>query len=128
MKYGLAVFIVVAALGFSVTTFASPTKRLDPATQLCRVFTQPGLWEGRQLYQNSCKNCHFTGNSQGASFLHPGSKSMKGWNRVFYKKYPQCAQNGVWDKLSQEELMKVNDYLFRHASDTYDPYDAADCG
>ena len=53
---------------------------------------------------------------------------MKGWDRVFFKEYPQCAKNGEWDHLSQEDLLRVNDYLVRFAADPYDPWDAADCG
>ncbi len=128
MKKVIAGVIVCVALFSAAVVWASATKRLDPGTQMCRIFNQVTLWEGREIFQNSCKTCHFTGNDQGASFIHTESKSMKGWNRVFYKKYPQCAKNGEWDNLSQEQLLLLNDYLFRYAQDAYDPYDASDCG
>ena len=128
MKKCLVLFIMIAALSISALSIASPVKRLDPGTQICRIFTQTSLWEGYEIFQNSCKNCHFTGNDKNASFIHSGSKSMKGWNRVFLKRYPQCAKKGEWDHLDEEQLMKLNDYLYRYASDSYDPYDANDCG
>ena len=107
---------------------ASPRKRFDPTTQTCRVFTQPALWDGYKTFQRSCKSCHYKGNDKGAPFLYTESKIMKGWNRVFAKRYPQCAKDGKWDNIDPEQLRRVNDYLYAHAADSYDPYDAADCG
>jgi len=107
---------------------ASPTKRFDPATKSCRIFTQQSLWKGYKAFTGFCKSCHYRGNDRGAKFLHTESKTMRGWNRVFEKRYPECAKAGVWDKLGEEKLRLVNDYLFKKAADTYDPYDAYDCG
>lgn len=107
---------------------SSPRKRLDDATQVCRIFTQNTLWDGYKEFENSCKNCHYTGNKQGASFLHTESKTMKGWNRVFATRYPECAKKGYWGNIESEQLMRLNDYLYSKAANSYDPYDAADCG
>jgi len=129
MRRFRVVFMMVSALLLvSALVWASPTKRLDPGTQMCRIFTQPNLWQGYEIYTTSCKSCHFTGNAKGASFLYTESKIMKGWNRVFWKKYPKCAKDGSWDNLTEEQLQLVNDYLYRYAADSYDPYDANDCG
>ncbi len=133
MKKNAIVGLLVAAfvLAGLATAEASPTKRFDQTTQTCRILTfHNSGWvsPGAKLFQQNCKSCHYRGNDKGASFLHVESKTMKGWNRVFYKKYPKCAKNGKWDNLSQEELLQINDYLYRNASNTYDPNDAEDCG
>ena len=127
-KLGFLFACAAVLLLFISEASSSPRKRLDEATQLCRIFTQPTLWDGYQTFQNSCKTCHYTGNDKGASFLHSESKIMKGWNRVFATRYPECAKKGYWDNIEQEQLMRLNDYLFAKAADSYDPYDAADCG
>ncbi|MEW6429738.1 MAG: hypothetical protein AB1568_17085 [Thermodesulfobacteriota bacterium] len=115
----------------SSAAHARPGKRLDPATNTCRLLTFANSgWNspGAHVWKETCKGCHARDNDQGAPFLHPGSKTMKAWNRVFFERYPKCARSGAWDKLSQEELLSLNDYLFVHAYNAYDPNDAADCG
>lgn len=128
MKKMFGILLIVVAVGLSTFAWGSATKRLDPGSQTCRVFSQKILWEGFNIFKNSCKSCHFKDNDQNAPFLHTESKSMKAWNRVFLKKYPKCAKSGEWDHLSQSQLLRLNDYLFRFAADSYDPYDASDCG
>ena len=127
-KFGILLACGALVLFFISEAGSSPRKRLDEATKLCRIFTQNTLWDGYKTFKNSCKNCHFTGNDKGASFLHTESKIMTGWNRVFATRYPQCAKQGSWDNIEPEQLMRLNDYLFSKAADSYDPYDAADCG
>ncbi len=107
---------------------ASPVKRCDSVTKTCRIFTHDSLWEGYKLFRSNCKSCHYRGNKKGAKFLYTESKVRKGWNRVFAKKYPSCAKDGSWQEMTAEQLARVNDYLFKNAADTYDPYDASDCG
>lgn len=110
---------------------ASPAKRFDEKTQTCRILTfHNSGWAsaGSRIFQESCKNCHYQGNDRNAPFLHAESKSMKGWNRVFFTRYPKCAQAGEWAKLSEEELRQLNDFLFRNAASTYNANSAADCG
>jgi cytochrome c553 len=127
----LSAIFTLVILGSAVDGQASPKKRLDEATQVCRILTfQNSGWasEGSRIFTESCKSCHTRGNDQGATFLHSESKSMAAWNRVFYERYPQCARDGRWDNLSDEDLRKLNDYLFRNAANTYDPNDADDCG
>ena len=127
-KLGILFSCGAILLLFAAVAASSPRKRLDEATQVCRIFTQPTLRDGYKTFQNSCKSCHYTGNDKGASFLHTESKIMKGWNRVFATRYPECAKKGYWDNLDQEQLMRLNDYLYSKAADSYNPYDAADCG
>jgi hypothetical protein len=121
----LAVFCLPA------TGQATPKKRFDEETQTCRIldfYNSGWVSDGSRIFAESCKNCHSRDNDKGAKFLHSESKTMKGWNRVFYKKYPQCARDGYWAKLAPDDLLKLNDYLFRNAANTYDPVDAEDCG
>jgi len=129
-----AVFVTLLLAGvfcLPALSQATPKKRLDEATQVCRIldfYNSGWVSDGAKVFQNSCKNCHYRDNEQGATFLHSESKTMKAWNRVFFEKYPQCAREGQWDNLSKEELLQLNDYLFRNAANTYDPNDADDCG
>ena len=127
-KLGISLTLIVLSFVFISEAISSPRKRLDPTTKVCRIFTQNTLWDGYKTFKNSCKNCHYRGNDKGANFIHTESKTMKGWNRVFAQRYPQCAKDGYWDKIDPEQLMRLNDYLFSKASNTYDPWDAADCG
>ena len=131
----ITMFLIMAAI---MTVFivpatgqATPKKRFDEETQTCRIldfYNSGWVSDGSKIFAESCKACHSRDNDKGASFLHSESKTMKGWNRVFYKKYPQCARDGYWAKLSPQDLLKLNDYLFRNAANTYDPVDAEDCG
>jgi len=127
-KLGILLACGIIVLFLISEASSSPRKRLDEATQTCRIFTQPTLWDGYRTFQNSCKICHFTGNDKGAPFLHTESKTMKAWNRVFATRYPKCARDGSWGDLEQEQLMRLNDYLYAKAANAYDPWDAADCG
>jgi len=87
--------VVVSMLGifavfclFALEVDASPTKRCDETTGTCRIFTHKSLWEGFKVFRHTCKSCHHRGNDKHAKFLHTESKTMKGWNRVFAKRYP----------------------------------------
>jgi len=101
---------------------ARPKTRFDATTQTCRILNRGQLdWdsqpygEGGKVFREFCKSCHTRDNDKGAPFLHSESKTSEGWNRVFAKRYPKCAKDGTWDALTQEQLLKVNDYLFRFA-------------
>jgi len=123
----------MAAVGASLVmaatvVLARPAKRLDPGTQTCRVFTPTTIEEGRQLFKSVCKSCHTRDNAVGAPFIHSESKISRAWNRVFETRYPACANNGSWAALSDEQLMRVNDFLFMNSADSYDPQSGKDCG
>ncbi len=133
MKISVFVALAVAAsLWFGPTSAqASPGKRIDERTQACRVldfYNSGWVSAGAKIFKASCQSCHFQGNDQGAPFLHSESKSMKAWNRVFTERYPQCAKTGAWAKLSDDDLQRLNDFLYRNAANTYDANSAADCG
>jgi len=127
----LAATLVATMLLGLATAEATPRKRLDERTQVCRIldfYNSGWVSEGSKIFEQSCKKCHYRGNDKGATFLYSESKSMKGWNRVFFERYPQCAKDGEWANLSEDQIQKLNDYLYRNAANTYDPNDAADCG
>ena len=122
---------VVLSLCVAVAAYASPNKRLDAATGTWRPLTFYNAgWasDGAKIFKETCKSCHYRGNSEGATFLHAESFPSKGWNRVFAEKWPKCARSGAWEKLSQEDLLQLNDFLFMNAANTYDSYSARDCG
>lgn len=128
----LPALAVAASLCFGLTSAqASPGKRFDERTQSCRVldfYNSGWVSEGSKIFKASCQNCHYQGNDQGASFLHTESKSMKAWNRVFAQRYPRCAKTGAWAKLSDDDLQRLNDFLYRNSAGAYDANTAADCG
>jgi hypothetical protein len=108
-----------------------PKSRFDQGAQMCRDLTfSSSSWasEGAEIFRNSCKECHSRDSGKGAPFLHSESRTTRAWSRVFFEKYPKCAQDGAWAKLSSEQLMKVNDYLYRNAYGTYDPNSDESCG
>ena len=130
MKNTIILSLVLFALVLLATTLhARPSKRFDERTQTCRVLSYGQLdWDsepwgrGGQKFKEVCKSCHFKGNDKGATFLHAESKSSKGWNRVFTKRRAQCAKDGSWAVLTEEEIQLVNDYLFRNSADSFDPF------
>jgi hypothetical protein len=126
----LLIISLFICIGIISIADSSPKKRYDPGTKMCRDLTKfSSFWagEGAKVFKDNCKVCHFSGNSEGAKFLFSESKSGRAWNRIFLKRYPQCAKNGQWASLTEDERLKMNDYLFRYADDTYDPNDADDC-
>ncbi len=117
------------------TIYARPGKRYDKKTEMCRLIDSGQLdWErdhwgvGAKKFKEVCKSCHNRNNDKGAKFLYMESFSSEGWNQVFAKRRKKCARDGSWDVLSNNELLLVNDYLYRNANDTYDPNDADSCG
>ncbi len=123
---GCVLFVFVSA-SFAM---ARPGHRLDKGTDTCRDFSQGALayaslpyGAGGKAFKTTCKSCHFRGNDKGASFLWVESKSSKGWNRVFAQKKVACAKDGSWDSLSMDQLLKLNDYLFRFALNSADAFD-----
>ncbi len=114
---------------------ARPTKRYDARTKMCRLIADGRLdWEsepwglGGIKFREVCKSCHTRNNDKGAPFLHAESYTSEAWNKIFSKRRVRCARDGSWDRLSEEELQLVNDYLYRNGDWTYDPNDADSCG
>lgn len=124
-------FTALALVFCAGVVLASPSKRLDPLTGTWRPLTfENAGWasKGAKIFKNFCKSCHDRGNDKKAPFLYTESFPSKGWNRVFADRWPKCAKSGVWDKLSKEDLLELNDFLYKNAAGTYDPYSAEDCG
>ncbi len=122
-------FFVFISVSF---VMARPGHRLDSTTDTCRDFSKGELefasrpWgAGGKAFQSNCKSCHFRGNTKGATFLWVESKSSKGWNRVFAQRKVACAKDGSWDSLSMDQILKLNDYLYRFALNSGDAFDNA---
>ena len=122
-------FSLMALGTFARQTLAEPLTRYDAATDTCRVLNEGPLewsslaWgEGGKNFKRVCQGCHFKGNDKGAPFLWTESKSSTAWNRVFAQRYPKCAKDGSWNSLNREQLMEVNDYLYRWAKNSQNPF------
>jgi hypothetical protein len=127
---GILCFFILA--GTSISLKAAPKKRLDSRTGTCRVLSSGPLeWEslpwgkGGKGFKQVCKSCHTRSNKIEAPFLWEESKTAKGWNRVFATQRAKCAQDGSWAKLSDDELLMVNDYLYRWSSTSLSRNDSA---
>jgi len=125
----LCIFILVLT---SASLSAVQKTRFDSRTGSCRVLSSGALeWEslpwgqGGKAFKQVCKSCHSRDNTSKGSFLWEESKSSKGWNRVFATRKTQCARDGSWSKLSDEELLMVNDYLYRWSSTSLSRNDSA---
>ncbi|OGQ87258.1 MAG: hypothetical protein A2512_12775 [Deltaproteobacteria bacterium RIFOXYD12_FULL_56_24] len=127
---GLAAFLaLLSQVGvFAKDEGGETTYRFDPATQSSRALEYKNTMAGYKLYRSNCKSCHFRGNDKGAKFLDTEARTMRGWNMVFYKKNVRCAKDGLWAKLSPEDLLLINDYLYSKAYDTWDPRSNKSCG
>lgn len=122
--------VVIVTLAVAIQVNARPQIRHDEGTGTCRIIGEGPLeWESRswgeggQLFKKVCQSCHSRNNASGAPFLWVESKTSKGWNRIFAKRYPECARNGAWNGLSREQLLRVNDYLYRWAANSQDRND-----
>lgn len=120
----VAIIVLSIAITASIT-YARPNQRFDPGTKTTRDLDFKNIRAGYKIFRTLCKSCHNRQNKT-TSFLHTESRTMKGWNNIFYKKYPKCAKQGYWDKLTPDELLNLNDYLYYNAYDSYDPYDPWD--
>jgi len=123
--------VLLGIIGVLVTTAAvvaaSSMRRFDARTQTCRVFTRENAMAGYLTFHGVCKSCHSRENNKGAPFLHSESKTQRGWSRVFEEMYPECAKNGSWGSLSEEDLLNLNDYLYVDAANHFDPNAVGSC-
>lgn len=129
-KLSIAIIPIIISAAFALQANARPELRFDDNTQTCRnlkdgqlEWDSRGYGEGGQIFKELCKSCHSRGNATGAPFLWSESKTSQAWNRVFTQRYPQCAQNSSWDRVTAEQLRKVNDYLYRFSENSRDMFD-----
>ncbi len=122
--------LTLTAMALSAS--ATPKKRYDAKTESCRILDSGPLeWEslpwglGGKGFKQVCKSCHTRDNDKGARYLWEESKSSKGWNRIFTSMRAECAQDGSWASLSDEQLLMVNDYLYRWSSTSLSRNDSA---
>lgn len=117
----LLMFLVI--LCYSMQAYAKPLTRYDAASNTSRVLSYGPLgWEsqawgeGGKTFKTFCQSCHNSRNDKGAHFLWSESKNQKAWDRVFETRYPKCAQDGTWSAISDEQLRRVHDFLWRWAN------------
>lgn len=127
-KMIIACMLVAVSASFAL---ARPGHRFDSTTNSCRSFADGAAefasrpWgEGGKIFRSTCKSCHTRDNKVGATFLWVESKSSKGWNRVFAERKVVCVRDGAWDTLTMEQLLSLNDYLFRFALNSGDMFDS----
>lgn len=114
--------VVFMSMLWCPPSHAKPKERYDQRTDTTRLLEFKNLRAGYKVFRYSCKKCH-TRQNPDAPFLHTESRTMRGWNNVFAKRYVKCAEKGYWDDLTAKELLQVNDYLYYYAYDSYDPED-----
>ncbi len=104
--------LAVAGMIFGLAAASSAVvTRLDERTGTCRTLTPTVVRQGYLLFQENCKSCHSLDNAQGAPQLFAEKKSMRAWNRVFAQRSVDCARDGAWAGLQEEEVQLINDYL-----------------
>ena len=130
----LLVFVLFALPSLALAGQCPPT---TPAKKHCkyqqindghglRPLGDEALWwqDGNKAFKKNCMNCHHRGNAVGAKFLYVESKTQRGWDEVFVKRYPECARNGSWDPLTKKQLQDINDFLYRYAYGTSGVYES----
>ncbi|MDG4476249.1 c-type cytochrome [Thiovibrio frasassiensis] len=130
-RFALSLAALLLVPAFVNQAHGAPKTRYDATTKTCRVLSDGPLeWESRpwgeggKLFANNCKSCHTRNNDKGAPFLWAESKSSAGWNRVFETRSAKCAKQGAWDSITLEQQLKLNDYLYRWASNSLDTTDS----
>jgi len=107
-----------------------PDRRFDPVHQTCRIFQFEQMREGARFFKGVCQRCHnaaFDNGIRPMLVLIPRSFSPERWTRIFTEKYSLCAQNGSWKELSADDLLKLNDYLYRGGYGTWEDYTPLEC-
>lgn len=124
MKQISSILMFLLFLIYSMPAEAKPVTRYDASSDTCRVLSEgPLYWEsyafgeGGKTFKANCQNCHNSHNDKGAHFLWSESKNQNAWNRVFATRYPKCARDGSWNGIGEEQLRRVNDYLWRFSND-----------
>ncbi|GGY93542.1 MAG: hypothetical protein PWP74_1762 [Shewanella sp.] len=74
--------------------------------------------KGKHLYKKECKVCH--SKSDAAGELTPMSKTMAQWDR-FFDKDKHKAKPEVFQKLSEQDLKDIQQFLYDHAADSAQP-------
>lgn len=105
-------------------------RRFDPLHKSCRIFQFEQMREGARFFKGVCQRCHNPAYDNGIRpmlVLVPRSFSPARWTRILTEKYPLCARNGSWEELSADELLKLNDYLYRGGYGTWEDYSDLEC-
>ena len=77
-----------------------------------------GSAQARNLFISKCGQCHKTGGN--APIFAPTKYAAKQWERFFARNKHQRKKD-ISDKVSQEELDIIEEYLIDHAADSSQP-------
>lgn len=73
--------------------------------------------KGKLLFRKSCRVCHREGGK--AQAMGPYDKKVKEWECLFAKdKYKEYKCKAEWEKLSEQDLCDILQYLFDGAVDS----------
>jgi hypothetical protein len=94
------------------------------------IFSVPVHMSGYNMWNKFCKSCHNRSEDSEGPFLTTEFRTRKGWDRVFKKRWPDCAKEGTWDSKTELEILNLRDYLFYNAGGLEDPrseWNAIEC-
>lgn len=74
---------------------------------------------GKDLAKEKCKYCHVAGADGGT--MTPLSKTMRQWERFYKKGKHEKMAPGTWDKISDDELKDIMQFMYNHAADSEQP-------
>lgn len=127
MKKGVGIlFGLLLCVVFVSVTFAAPDQRYDKINDTCRKFQFEHMRTGARIFKDVCQSCHNEGYDNGLRSMTvfiPRTYSPGQWTRFLIgEKEPQCSKDGSWTTLSGDDLLKLNDYLYRGGYGTWNTY------
>jgi mono/diheme cytochrome c family protein len=76
--------------------------------------------KGKYLFRKNCRACHQPGGK--AQEMGPFNKKIKEWESIFAPgKYKEFKCNSEWEKLSEQDLRDMLQYLLDGAADSKVP-------
>jgi cytochrome c5 len=74
---------------------------------------------GKVLAKEKCKHCHVAGADGGT--MTPLSKTQRQWERFYKKGKHEKMAPGTWDKITEQELKHIMQFMYEHAADSDQP-------
>jgi cytochrome c len=104
-KVLLTVLTIIMALSFVSVNLAAP---------------EGNKRKGKYLFRKNCRSCHHEDGT--AVDLSPISKTQAEWEKVFSNEsYKKLACTVDWDKQSDQDLLDIYTYMYKHAFDSPSP-------
>ncbi len=127
MKKGIVVLLGVFLISlFAAETFAAPDRRYDKVNDTCREFKFKYMREGARIFKDVCQSCHneeYDNGLRPMTVFVPRTYSPGQWtNFLTGAKIPKCSKDGSWAGISDDDLLKLNDYLYRGGYGTWNTY------